>query len=294
MNFVWAVDPYESDLCPAPEVIAQLKALAGNSLKGAAPVFICGMDAGNQTEVQRKLEEYLGTFVKESTGKPEILYTGSPSKKDWIAALLAFAKEKKAEMIVLTSHGRTGLSRLVLGSFAESLLEQAQVPVLFLRKAPLTGENPKKAAFATDFSEGSKKAFEKFLSSFSQQISEVTLFHAVSFPEGALGVAGTAGVPISYPDFYIKEQAAWAQKESKVWMENAGQLGIPCQVHSLVDESVVMNPSAAIEKFLETQHIGFLGMASPSGTVSKFLLGSVAQNLVTTRKFSIWVCGPKF
>ena len=44
------------------------------------------------------------------------------------------AKEVKAELIVLPSHGRTGLTRLLLGSVAEKVVRLAHCPVLVLRK----------------------------------------------------------------------------------------------------------------------------------------------------------------
>jgi len=45
-----------------------------------------------------------------------------------------FAQEKNAELIVLPSHGRTGLSRLLIGSVAEKVVRLAHCPVLVLRK----------------------------------------------------------------------------------------------------------------------------------------------------------------
>jgi nucleotide-binding universal stress UspA family protein len=44
-----------------------------------------------------------------------------------------FARKQRADMIVMPSHGRTGLSRLLLGSVAERVLRSASCPVLILR-----------------------------------------------------------------------------------------------------------------------------------------------------------------
>ena len=43
------------------------------------------------------------------------------------------AKEKDAGLIVVSSHGRTGISRLLLGSVAERIVRIAPCPVLVLR-----------------------------------------------------------------------------------------------------------------------------------------------------------------
>lgn len=44
------------------------------------------------------------------------------------------AKQLAAELIVLPSHGRTGLQRLLIGSTAERVVRLAHCPVLVLRK----------------------------------------------------------------------------------------------------------------------------------------------------------------
>jgi nucleotide-binding universal stress UspA family protein len=44
------------------------------------------------------------------------------------------AKKTRARMIVMGSHGRTGLKRLVLGSVAERTLRYARCPVLIVKR----------------------------------------------------------------------------------------------------------------------------------------------------------------
>jgi nucleotide-binding universal stress UspA family protein len=45
-----------------------------------------------------------------------------------------YAQEKHADLIVIPSHGRTGLTRLLIGSVAERVVRLAHCPVLVLRK----------------------------------------------------------------------------------------------------------------------------------------------------------------
>jgi nucleotide-binding universal stress UspA family protein len=49
-------------------------------------------------------------------------------------AIPNYASELQADLIVLTSHGRTGLKRLLIGSVAERIVRYAHCPVLVLRK----------------------------------------------------------------------------------------------------------------------------------------------------------------
>lgn len=45
-----------------------------------------------------------------------------------------FAQERGADLIVIPSHGRTGITRLLIGSVAERVVRLAHCPVLVLRK----------------------------------------------------------------------------------------------------------------------------------------------------------------
>jgi nucleotide-binding universal stress UspA family protein len=50
-----------------------------------------------------------------------------------VAELIAAARETRAGLIAMTTHGRSGLGRLLCGSVAEALLRQAEIPVLMMR-----------------------------------------------------------------------------------------------------------------------------------------------------------------
>ncbi len=53
---------------------------------------------------------------------------GSPA-----TAIEDFAKEKKADMIVVGTHGRRGFARMLIGSTAETLLHEAPCQVLVVK-----------------------------------------------------------------------------------------------------------------------------------------------------------------
>ncbi len=48
-------------------------------------------------------------------------------------AITQYASENKVDLIVLPSHGRTGIQRLLIGSVAERIVRYAHCPVLVLR-----------------------------------------------------------------------------------------------------------------------------------------------------------------
>jgi nucleotide-binding universal stress UspA family protein len=48
--------------------------------------------------------------------------------------ILRLAREEKCDLIVMPTHGRTGLARLLMGSIAEQVVRQAPCPVLTISK----------------------------------------------------------------------------------------------------------------------------------------------------------------
>lgn len=50
-----------------------------------------------------------------------------------VREIVGAAQEANADLIAMTTHGRSGLGRLLFGSVAEAVLRQAELPVLLMR-----------------------------------------------------------------------------------------------------------------------------------------------------------------
>ena len=106
----------------------------------APPYFTSGRLDELQKEFRESLhlaEESLGAFVRSTLG-------GIPDSVNVrvIEALPAdgirrLAALEKPDLIVMGTHGRSGLNRWMLGSVAERVLRESTVPVLTVRSAPL-------------------------------------------------------------------------------------------------------------------------------------------------------------
>jgi nucleotide-binding universal stress UspA family protein len=57
-------------------------------------------------------------------------------------AIIEAARVYKVDLIVMSTHGRTGFGRLVWGSVAESVLRGTTVPILLLRPSEAPVELP--------------------------------------------------------------------------------------------------------------------------------------------------------
>lgn len=72
--------------------------------------------------------------IKAKGQKNNVKVKAITAKSDLIAeAIIAAAKRNKCDLIVMASHGRKGLKRLLLGSETQQVLTHSHTPVLVLR-----------------------------------------------------------------------------------------------------------------------------------------------------------------
>ena len=84
-------------------------------------------DSYNEETMKRLSSLVPENFPKKMTIERSVV-VGSP-----VAEIARFAKEKEADMIVVGTHGRTGLARMLMGSTAEGLLREAPCQVLVVK-----------------------------------------------------------------------------------------------------------------------------------------------------------------
>jgi nucleotide-binding universal stress UspA family protein len=102
-------------------------------MRAAEAPWLTGDDAVDaQVAVVRQAEEYLAGIGDRLRGDgckvDTSVWYGAPA-----VSIVEAAKVQRVDLIVMTSHGRTGLGRLILGSVAESVLRGTTTPILLLR-----------------------------------------------------------------------------------------------------------------------------------------------------------------
>jgi len=81
----------------------------------------------DETSLTRMLDEIHPTDA--NVEHKHVLLSGDPAEE-----ILRLAERERADLIVMSTHGRTGLSRMLLGSVAESVVRRARCPVLTLKQ----------------------------------------------------------------------------------------------------------------------------------------------------------------
>jgi len=105
------------------------------------PVTMDEMTAGmtatyleaQETEAQRLLQASRERVQRAGLQGESLLVQGPPPQ-----TILDTAGEQGVDLIIMGTHGRTGLARVLLGSVAEHVVRQGPCPVLVVRRAPDT------------------------------------------------------------------------------------------------------------------------------------------------------------
>ena len=96
----------------------------------AAAQIVAEADERARVEAQAYLGRMSERLRRDGREVTPLVLLGDPA-----TVITNVAREHAVELIAMTTHGRTGLSRLMFGSVAEHVLRHAPVPVFLVRVA---------------------------------------------------------------------------------------------------------------------------------------------------------------
>jgi len=115
--------------------------------------------AEEAAEEDKRIQAYIAQLEKQFQGLPHDVLTPRGKVADALAQII---EGREIDLLVLGTHGRSGVGKLFLGSVAEEIFRRAACPVLSV--GPNVSCNPdgeiqfQHIVFATDFSEDSLAA----------------------------------------------------------------------------------------------------------------------------------------
>lgn len=180
--------------------------------------------------------------------------------------LLRAAHEIGAELIVLGTHGRSGLDRLLAGSVAETVLRRAECPVLAYRTRAVAAEEEPETdklrlvLHPTDFSEAAKPALQ--------------VARSLAQDEGAMLLL----LRVVPPNHSADLEHDWeALQETRSHLVGGGPGGSsPVEVRLVEGD-----PAAEIQRTAGEVGAGLIVMGTHGRTgLPRLLMGSVAETVV--------------
>lgn len=118
----------------------------------STPIFLGEPDSFSYAELMneirqqnlREIEAYLKGIKGSLRQEGYKVHTQLVENSAPANAILATAEGQPIDVIVMSTHGRGGVSRWVYGSVADKVLRHSSVPVLLIRPQPTLEDKPKK------------------------------------------------------------------------------------------------------------------------------------------------------
>lgn len=185
-------------------------------------------------------------------------------------AILAYAAEVNADLVVMGTHGRRGLRRLVLGSTAEYVLRRAASPVLLVSSDEAAAFGAGRILVPDDFSAPADRAFAVAHEIAREAGVGLDVLHVieevtVSSPYGAL-----VAPPAEYASMTARAKEALRGRKKRASAEAPTRVFVT--LGDPVDEVLAHARQAGIGLIVMGSH-GLTGF-------DRVLLGSVAEGVV--------------
>ncbi len=197
-------------------------------------------------------------------------------------AICAATEEVDANLVIMGSHGHTGLARILLGSVAEKVVRLCKSSVLVARP-PLVGEDGfHHVLVATDFTDHAMAALDQAcaLASRNATIDILHCWQVDSFADPAVGLSN------AFADL-ASGMAKEAEMRGKELVERVAKKGLTGAFHLFSGR-----PTAGVQSFIEEQEHAYdlvaVGTQGRTG-LSRLLLGSVAEVTVRYSPCSVLV-----
>ena len=153
-------------------------AAVGPGMTAFQPIVLTDLD---YERLRNDVQSFAAAEGAPGVAIDTVLREGFPATE-----IVAAARDLQADLIVLGTHGRSGVERLFLGSVAERVLRRAPCPVLTVpahQPDAVPGSVPlfKRIVCPIDFSEPSMLALEHALSMARESDATLTILHVASF-----------------------------------------------------------------------------------------------------------------
>src|SRR6185295_11104395 len=203
--------------------------------------------------------------------------------------LEGYAKRHEFDLIVMSTHGRTGISRLAWGSVTESLIRHTGIPVLVV-KPPSSYLNPRvtemfrRILVPLDGSALAEQALPRAVELAKLEGAEIILLRVLTpqaYPPRAIE---------AYHPSWLDRQVSHAEHYLFDVAERIRTHNIPTMTDIVISEDV----SAAIVDFAERQRAEVIAIATHGrGGAARVLYGSVAEAVIRSANACVLVRRPE-
>lgn len=286
LRVLWAIDLLAADKKVRASAESLLKVFSKLTSLEIHPSYIVRFSEQAQPLSQGQERKILIANVREAMKKwlsgvklkleepIAVLQKGVYLRSD-VDALVSEAKKAKVDFILVNTHARKGFSRFWMGSFAETLMYQSTIPVLFLNPSSKPISGIKTILFPTNLSPGSQKAMRKVGEMANRLRAELVLYYNVEYFAANTGLALSEMMVLTEN---IEKNVEERKKTLEKWA-NQMKKDYGIKVKTIVDDSDV-RVSSGIIKASQRLPACMIAMASQTGPVLSVLVGSTTRRVV--------------
>jgi nucleotide-binding universal stress UspA family protein len=81
-----------------------------------------------ESNAQEEMRKFVYWRLKNNTNLEQVILHGEPHRE-----IVKYAQENEIDLIVVATHGRTGLAHILMGSVAEKIVRLSPIPVLAVK-----------------------------------------------------------------------------------------------------------------------------------------------------------------
>ncbi len=97
-------------------------------LEGYTPLEVADPDSETISRMKSELVKSVPEDLREKVDLEAVVAVGIP-----VIEIIDAVKEKAADVVVMGTHGRTGIAHVIMGSVAENVVRRSPCPVLTVR-----------------------------------------------------------------------------------------------------------------------------------------------------------------
>lgn len=223
--------------------------------------------------------------VRENWIHPDVKVTVKVIEGDEAGVILDTAADLEVDLIIMSTHGRTGFTRWVLGSITERVLHSAPCPVLVIRSA----DSLSRILITLDGSELAEKAIDPGLALARALGSEVTFLRVV--PDMHISVADANYLDQIEDDLSRRLQEE-AELEGEAYLDDVvDRHNDPLPIHTAL---WIGAPAQSILDYAELHNTNLIVMATHGRTgLGRWIYGSVTEKVLRSGRCSMLIVRPR-
>lgn len=299
----------------AEVVFAYAKELAGRLSLDVTLLHVCSPTEQELAPMHRSYTEHMAGIVKLQVeaiqkkvgiqpGSKEVetrgeLAVGYPAEQ-----ILSYADENDIDLILMATHGRSGIRRWAIGSVADKVLRASKVPVWLVRagipEEVVYDEWPRRTILVpldgSELAESVLPHVETLAKQRGAELVDVVLLR-VCDPPIISSDYPEAIMPLSWEE-HVEQQMAWCKRASEKYLAGVEKqlkdAGLKVRSEALVGKPPLGNPANEIIDYANRNPFNLIVMATHGRSgISRWAYGSVAARVLLGVSSPLFLVRPR-